>query len=306
MTGRGADLIVIDDPAKPNEMMSDVQREAINLWFPSTVYSRLNDKAKAGIVVAMQRLHVQDLTGHLLREGGEPWRHLKLAARAESDETHIYQTLNGPRVYTRKAGELLHPARESEASLEQIRKALGSYFFSAQYQQEPMLPDGNLVSIRWFPRYAEPPRQFDRIFQSWDTASSAGELNSYSVCTTWGIRDKKIYLLDVYRKQVEYPDLKRAVHAQAQLHRAQTIVVEDKSSGIALLQEMKRDGVYNMKAIKPDKDKVKGGQGNRGDVEGAKCRRAYPDEACCCMGLPRLGLRTAFLRRHIHRHRPRA
>lgn len=256
MTGRGADLIVIDDPAKPNEMLSDVQREGINLWFPSTVYSRLNDKARAGIVVAMQRLHVQDLTGHLLREGGEPWRHLKLAARAETDETYIYQTLRGPRVYTRKAGELLHPARESEASLEQIRGALGTYFFSAQYQQEPMLPDGNLVNIRWFPRYAERPSTFDRIFQSWDTASSAGELNSHSVCTTWGIKGKNIYLLDVFRKQVEYPDLKRAVHAQAQLHRPQTIVVEDQSSGIALLQEMKRDGIYNMKAVKPDKDKV--------------------------------------------------
>jgi predicted phage terminase large subunit-like protein len=256
LTGRGGDLIVIDDPAKPDEMLSEVQRETVNRWFRSTLYSRLNDKANARIVVAMQRLHVDDLSGHLLREGGEPWDHLKLAARAEADEVYVYDTPAGPRSYTRKAGELLHPARESEASLDQIRAALGTYFFSAQYLQEPMLPDGNLLNIRWFPRYTELPLKFDRIFQSWDTASTAGELSSYSVCTTWGIIGKKIYLIAVYRKRVEYPELKRAVLEQARLHRPEVILVEDKSSGIALLQELKRDGVYSMKAVKPDKDKV--------------------------------------------------
>lgn len=256
LTGRGGDLVVIDDPAKPDEMLSEVQREGVNRWFQSTVYSRLNDKSSARIAIAMQRLHVDDLPGRLLRAGGEPWRHLKLAAKAEQEEVYVYQTPRGPRVYTRKPGELLHPARESEASLEEIRSALGAYFYSAQYQQEPMLPDGNLINIRWFPRYSEVPPKFDRIFQSWDTASTVGQLNSYSVCTTWGVKGKHIYLIDVFRKQVEYPDLKRAVHALARLHRPQVIVVEEKSSGIALLQELRRDGVYSMKAFKPDKEKA--------------------------------------------------
>jgi hypothetical protein len=98
----------------------------------STLYSRLNDKANARIDVAMQRLHVDDLSGHLLREGGEHWDHLKLAARAEEEEVYLYETPHGSRVYTRKAGELLHAARESEESLEQTRQALGGYFFNAQ------------------------------------------------------------------------------------------------------------------------------------------------------------------------------
>src|SRR5690348_16171534 len=101
LTGRGGDLVVIDDPAKPDEMLSDVQRESVNRWFKCTVYSRLNDKAKARIVVAMQRLHVDDLTGHLLREGGEPWQLLKLAAKAETEETYVYNTPRGPRTYVR-------------------------------------------------------------------------------------------------------------------------------------------------------------------------------------------------------------
>jgi predicted phage terminase large subunit-like protein len=256
MTGRGADLIVIDDPAKPDEMLSEKQRADVNEWMKSTVYSRLNDKLTARIVLAMQRLHVDDLSGNLLREGGEPWRHLKLAARAEVDETFVYWTPRGVRSYTRKAGELLHPNRESDASLAQIEAALGSYFFSAQYQQEPMLPDGNIVKLNWFPRYDVRPEKFDRVMQSWDTASKAGDLNSFSVCTTWGIKGKHIYLLDVWRKKVEYPDLKRAVIDQNRLHSPQVILVEDKSSGIALIQELKREGLYKIKEVKPDKDKV--------------------------------------------------
>jgi predicted phage terminase large subunit-like protein len=256
ITGRGADLVVIDDPAKPDEMWSDGVRETVNEWFRSTVYSRLNNKADARVVLAMQRLHVDDLTGHLLREGGEPWTLLKLAAKADTDETYVYRTPGGLTTYSRKAGELLHAARESEETLAQTRAALGNYFYAAQYQQDPVLPDGNLINLKWFPRYAEPPKKFDFVFQSWDTASKAGELNSFSVGTTWGVRGKAIYLLDVYRKKVEFPDLKRAVIEQARLHRPRVILVEEQSSGIALLQELRRDGLYTLKAVKPDKDKT--------------------------------------------------
>jgi predicted phage terminase large subunit-like protein len=254
MTGRGADLIVIDDPAKPDEMLSEVQRVAINQWFPSTVLSRLNDKTRSAIVVAMQRLHVQDLTGTLLRDGGGVWRHLKLAATAPQQEIYRYQTVRGTKTYVRAEGEVLHAEREPTAALVEMRATLGSYFYEAQYQQEPMLPDGNLINIRWFPRYDQPPEE-GQVFQSWDTANKVGDLNDYSVCTTWRVVDKKIYLLDLFRRRLEYPDLKRAVIEQAALHRPTTIVVEDSSAGTPLIQELRRDGVYNVKPIKAIKDK---------------------------------------------------
>ncbi len=225
----------------------------------------------------MQRLHVDDLTGHVLREGGEAWRHLRLAATAEADETYVVETLKGARTFGRKAGELLHPARESADALAQIRIALGSYYFSAQYQQQPILPDGNLIQLRWFPRYTDPPEPFDQVLQSWDTASKAGELNSYSVGTTWGIKGEHLFLIDVYRKQVEYPDLKRALLQQAALHEPQTILVEDKSSGIALLQELKREGLYSLKAIKADKDKTMRMSNQTGLIEAGKVH--LPTEA---------------------------
>jgi predicted phage terminase large subunit-like protein len=251
LTGRGADLGVVDDPGKPDEMLSESVRTATNQWLRSTFYSRLNDKENGSIVLAMQRLHVMDMTGFVIQEGG--WTVRRLPAIAEADERYCYKTVGGKdKLVGRKVGGVLHPARESLATLVKTRAALGSYLFAAQYQQNPMAPDGNIVKLTWFGRYDELPASFDRIFQSWDTASKTGELNSYSVCTTWGLKDRRAYLLHVFRERLEYPDLKRAVVRLWQEYHPDAILVEDKSSGMALLQELAKDGIYCLKPIKPE------------------------------------------------------
>ncbi len=94
--------------------------------------------------------------------------------RAEAEETYHYRTARGVRTYIRQPGELLHPVRESESALQTIRAALGSHFYAAQYQQQPMLPDGNLINASAGSPLPEPPSAFDLVFQSWDTASKAG------------------------------------------------------------------------------------------------------------------------------------
>src|SRR5947199_7252480 len=83
LTGRGADLIIIDDPLKPDEALSDATRQRVNEWFSNTLYSRLNSKRTGSIVLIMQRLHEEDLTGYLLGQGG--WTHLSLPGIAEVD-----------------------------------------------------------------------------------------------------------------------------------------------------------------------------------------------------------------------------
>jgi hypothetical protein len=135
LTGRGADLIIIDDPLKPEEALSDTQRQAANAWFDHTLYSRLNDKRHGAIILIMQRLHEDDLVGHVLAQ--EPWEIVRFPAIAEADERYLIDTLAGPRVFTRARGEALHPARESIHMLEQIRKTIGGYNFAGQYQQAP-------------------------------------------------------------------------------------------------------------------------------------------------------------------------
>ena len=91
LTGRGADIILIDDPLKPEEALSDAQRQAANDWFSHTLYSRLNDKREGAIVIIMQRLHEDDLVGHVLEQ--EPWEVVRFPAIAEADEVHKIETI---------------------------------------------------------------------------------------------------------------------------------------------------------------------------------------------------------------------
>src|SRR5947209_19041296 len=109
LTGRGADIILIDDPLKPEEALSEAQRQGANEWFDHTLYSRLNDKLTGAIVLIMHRLHQDDLVGHVLAQ--EEWQAVRLPAIAEDDERLPVDTALGPDCFTRRRGEALHPGR---------------------------------------------------------------------------------------------------------------------------------------------------------------------------------------------------
>ena len=256
LTGRGADIILIDDPLKPEEALSEAQRQTANDWYDHTLYSRLNDKRHGAIVIIMQRLHEDDLVGHVLAQ--EPWEVLCFPAIAEAEEAHQIETIWGPRCFARRQGEDLHPDREPLETLEHIRRTIGEYNFAGQYQQSPAPLGGGLVKAEWFKCYgaSERPESFDRILQSWDTANKATELSDFSVCTTWGIKGKDFYLLNVLRKRLEYPALKRAVREQQSLFNANVVLIEDKASGTQLIQELIADGCHRVTRYKPECDKI--------------------------------------------------
>lgn len=256
LTGRGADFMIIDDPTKPEEALSDAQRQGANTWFDQTALSRLDNKNTGVIIIIMQRLHMDDLVGHVLEQGG--WEVLSLPAIAPEDETHRIWTPYGEDVHVRRQGEALHPERESLQVLEGLRRAMGEYAFSSQYQQEPVPLGGGLVKHEWL-RYYQPqelPTEGGEVIQSWDTASKASELADYSVCTTWKVVDKKAYLLDVLRRRMDYPALKKAVIDQSERFKPSTILIEDKASGIQLIQELKSEGLHRVRGVKPEGDKV--------------------------------------------------
>ena len=256
LTGRGADIILIDDPLKPEEALSEAQRKAANDWFDHTLYSRLNDKRHGAIVIVMQRLHEDDLVGHVLEQ--EAWDVVRFPAIAEANETHQVETIWGPRSFARRQGEALHPDREPLGTLERIRRTIGEYNFAGQYQQSPAPLGGGLVKEGWFRRYNEQnrPQRFDRIVQSWDTANKATELSDFSVCTTWGVKGKDLFLLDLFRRRLEYPALKRAVREQHALFGANVVLIEDKASGTQLIQELIEEGCYAVTRYQPTTDKV--------------------------------------------------
>jgi predicted phage terminase large subunit-like protein len=256
LTGRGADVILIDDPMKPSDAMSESRRVGVNEWYDNTLYSRLNDKNRGAIVIVMQRLHEDDLIGHVLKQEG--WEVISLPAIAEVDERYAVPTPFGQRQYSRRAGEALHSDRESLAILDQIRRTLGEYNFAGQYQQTPAPAGGGMVKEAWFRRYRpdELPASFDRIIQSWDTANKPSDLADYSVCTTWGVNGPNFYLLNVLRKKLDSPDLKRAVRQQSDLFNPTTILIEDKASGTQLIQDLLDAGFSRVTRYKPDGDKI--------------------------------------------------
>jgi predicted phage terminase large subunit-like protein len=258
LTGRGADLIIIDDPLKPEEALSETQRNAVNDWFVHTLYSRLNDKRTGCIIIIMQRLHEDDLVGHVLEQAEEQWHLLRLPAIAEEDEIHTIRTSLSTRTVVRRSGEALHPQREPLRVLERLRRTVGEYNFAGQYQQQPAPLGGGMVKQQWFKSYVpgQEPAKFDLIFQSWDTANKSNELSDFSVCTTWGAKNKRLYLLNVVRKRLDYPDLKRAVREQAQRFRPGNILIEDKASGTQLIQELVQDCVDGVTRYEPSMDKI--------------------------------------------------
>ncbi|HJU84177.1 MAG TPA: hypothetical protein VJ600_08185 [Holophagaceae bacterium] len=187
LTGRGADVIILDDPQKPQEALSDLHRKAVNDWYSNTLYSRLNHKETGCIILVMQRLHEDDLAGYLL--GGEPWEVVSLPALAMEEARYEIPGLPGleaPSTWVREVGSALNPDHESLETLQRIRATMSTYDWACQYQQSPVPLGGGLVKDDWWQVYEEAPERFNRIIQSWDTACKESELSDFSVCTTWG------------------------------------------------------------------------------------------------------------------------
>jgi predicted phage terminase large subunit-like protein len=254
LTGRGGDLIIIDDPLKPDDAYSDVKRNGANEWFKNTLISRLDDKRRGAILIVMQRVHLDDLTGFVQSLSAD-WTVLSLPAIAEIAEDI---PISEGKVHRRMRGEALSPQREPVAVLDTLKLQLGSDAFSAQYQQAPAPPGGAMIKRNWIQRYSDLPPQQDRLIlvQSWDTANKGGPENDFSACTTWWVTKKKQwYLVDVWRKRVDYPELKAAVQNMAARFRAQRVLVEDAGAGTSLVQELKGK-ISGIIAVGADRDKV--------------------------------------------------
>ncbi len=251
-TGEGGDFLIIDDPLNPLQAASKRSRSLTNDWFDQTFSTRLNDKKNGRIIVVMQRLHADDLSGHLLARGG--WEHLCLPA--SSDDGQEFSLL-GHR-YMRPAGSILHETREGRIELDRVRRDLGSAGFMAQYQQMPLAEGGHMIERQWLKRYTvAPARDSLRCVQSWDTAIKSAATHDASACLTFGEdANGLIYLLDALTLRAEYPALRRAVLHHAEAWSPQGILIEDKASGQSLLQDLRQSTALPVIACLPRQDKI--------------------------------------------------
>lgn len=253
--GRGADLIVIDDPIKALDALSEAERRHVWEFYCGTLCTRLDDKQNGAIVIIMQRLHMEDLVGRLLDLEREAWEVVSIPAIATDDKSFRLSDAPGD-VYFRPAREVLHEEREPMHVLEEIRRAQGSLNFSAQYQQSPVPPGGNVIRRDWLHYYTTPPARFDRVIVSWDTASTLSETSDWSVGTVWGAVGLDFYLLDVFRERLESPDLRRAIIALHTRYQAAATLIEETEQGRALAQDLYRTGHLRAITLRPERDKL--------------------------------------------------
>lgn len=143
--------------------------------------------------------------------------------------------------------------------LNQLKKDMGEFDFEAQFNQSPLPPGGAIIKEEWVKRYDTPPKpsQIIAIVQSWDTAYEGDEESAWSVCTTWAICPDGFYLLDVWRERPSFPDLVKAVYKLKTKHKAKLVIVEQKASGISLIETINSlDGQQWLINLAPSKGKV--------------------------------------------------
>lgn len=241
LTGRGADIIIIDDPIKAEDAQSDHARNRVNSWYGSTLLSRLNDKQRGILVIVMQRLHVNDLTGYASANGA--FHHLSLPALATRDERI---SLRNGAVQYRYKGDVLHPERESRAVLEEMRRLAGPRNFQAQYQQDPESPDGAMFKRSWIQLIRQRPKEsrYGHLYVSIDSAASTAETADYSVFTMIYVDDSKFYVVDVERGRWDYEALlAKTLNYEKNFGGNLTFAIEGASTGISLILSLRQRGI---------------------------------------------------------------
>jgi predicted phage terminase large subunit-like protein len=254
LTGRGADVIIVDDPLNAVNAYSASERDKVNQWFDTALVSRLDRPATGIVIVVMQRLHEDDLTGHLLEKGG--WKEMSLSAR-NIDADRRFPLMTGGS-YLWPAGADLMPTRLPAAEQARLRASMGETAFSAQYLQRPVPLGGAIVKGEWFRTYGEPPKRGDLRFvvHSYDVATKPSQAADYSVCIVVGVSHSgDYYVLDCRRVRVSFPDLLRLAQDLIRLLPPTHILVEEAANGTALYQELVQAHRLACQLIKPRLDK---------------------------------------------------
>lgn len=248
ITGRPADLLIVDDPIKNWQAAQSVaEREKVWEWWTGTAYPRL--EPHASVVIVMARWHQDDLTGRLLEHaanGGDQWTRLRIPAIAEADD-----------LLGREPGEALWPERYDVEALAKIRATVTPQVWSALYQQAP-LPDGGATFKReWLGSIMAAPLPGDivRAVRSWDCAASVGSGDWTVGALIAELRDGRYVVLDVVRVQAAPGDVDALIKATARADGATVEIVEEMeggSSGKAVTDRRQRELVgYSYKAERP-------------------------------------------------------
>ncbi|AWC21248.1 Transposase [Aminobacter sp. MSH1] len=244
VTGFGADIIIVDDLMKASNATSPVRRQEAKDFFEQSLSTRLDNKQNGKIIAIQQRLHEDDLAAHIIDKG--TYEILSLPAIALKDEAI---PIGANRFHYRNKDDVLFPQREPMATLQRMRIELGNAAFSAQCQQDPSAPDGNMINWSHFKTYDEAPdiHEGQMTVQSWDTGMSAQPTSDYSACLTWRYKDGDWYLIDVYRARLDFRPLRDMVLYRMKKFRADKVIIESATMGLPLIRDLCRERLVGEK-----------------------------------------------------------
>lgn len=249
--GEGADTVLIDDPHDRDKAHSDKERATALVTFDQAISTRLNDPAKGGIVIIMQRLHEQDLSGHVLEQG--TYEHLLIPMHYDPKRSRV--TVLGWSDPRKLAGELMHPERFPAEIVAEMEVTLGPYAAAGQLEQNPAPEEGGILKRSYWKFYDVLPAKFDVAIQTWDLAFE-GEVDShFTAGQAWGKVGAQAYLKpDEFYEQVDFTDACIAVTAFTSRHPRGAKLVEKKANGAALLRTLKGK-IAGLQPVNPDGDK---------------------------------------------------
>ena len=238
-TGKGCDELIVDDPLNAQNALSDKERETTNRNFDTTFRSRLNNPATGNIIVIMQRLHENDLTGHLLAREPGAWTHIKLPAEAEVPESLTFSNPDWE-THERRPGDLLWPERFPREVLDGLKTALGSWAYAGQYQQNPAPFGGGIIKRDWIKYYQELPEDKGKWIQSWDCSFKETRDSDYVVGQVWAHFGANYYLVDQVRERMDFVRTGQAIREMSRKYpQATAKLVEDKANGPAVIRSLR-------------------------------------------------------------------
>lgn len=266
-TGEGAEKIVCDDPHNVIDAESEVIRTSTLDWWDQTMSSRLNNPKTGAKVIVMQRVHAEDLSGHVLQQGG--YIHLRLPAEFEP-ATKCCTSIGweDPR---KEEGELLWPERLTTEALDGLKRSLGALGYAGQFQQRPTPASGGTFKKHWFRYYTSEDTHYclklatgeKRVLVekcqkliTVDLAISQKQSADYTVIATWAITpDKELLLLDRMRARLDNPEQQKQIQLLYQRYQPNYVLVENVAYQLAIIQQLRRAGIP-VREYKPVKDKV--------------------------------------------------
>jgi predicted phage terminase large subunit-like protein len=234
ITGFGADIIIVDDPHDISDVRNPELLDATVETFESVVRSRLNNRKRPRILVIAHRIHDRDLSAHLLGQGN--WAHVILPLVATRDQT--YETDYGR--WHRRKGELLQPEAEDEDEIARRKTLLVNPDFDMLYQQDC---DGQArppIKADDFPTFVPGHHADLHCVVSIDAGNTDGDDASFSVIQAWAFDDKNLYLMNQFREQCEFNELKRMTKRFIKRHRPDVVLIEKTANGPALISELRR------------------------------------------------------------------